>query len=143
MEKAKATTSTGVMRGFAPSARVAISPGASEHLDAALLHLQDEVVVILLRFMYPQHVVEEQFRAIAGRQPLMGQPRAADHDAAQRADFAMNTEPLHDVSSKRRACAALSSCRPGTPFRARSSSCGRTPAPPRPEGWQSRGRSSP
>ena len=33
-----------------------------EHLDVALAHLQDEVVVILLRLLHPQHVVEQQLR---------------------------------------------------------------------------------
>ena len=50
-----------------------------EHLDAALAHLQHEVVVILLRFVHPQHVVEQQIGAIARRQPLVRQARAADH----------------------------------------------------------------
>ena len=31
-----------------------------EHLDAALAHLQHEVVVVLLRLVHPEHVVEQQ-----------------------------------------------------------------------------------
>ena len=42
-----------------------------QNLDAALLHLQDEVVVVLLCFLNPDHIVEEQVMAIAWRQTLM------------------------------------------------------------------------
>ena len=63
-----------------------------EHLDAALLHLQHEVVMVLLRLMDPDHVVEEQVVAVARRQPLMREARAADHDGPQLADFRMDAE---------------------------------------------------
>ncbi len=68
-----------------------------EHLDAALPHLEHEVVVVLLSLVHPEHVVEQQIGAIARRQPLVGQARAADQDRSQRADFTMNTERCHDL----------------------------------------------
>ena len=37
-----------------------------EHLDAALAHLQHEVVVVLLRLLHPEHVVEQQIVALPG-----------------------------------------------------------------------------
>jgi hypothetical protein len=42
-----------------------------EHLDAALFHLQGKVVVVLLGFMNPDDIVEEQIVAVAGSQTLM------------------------------------------------------------------------
>ena len=50
-----------------------------QHLDAALLHLQHEVVVVLLRLLHPDHVVEQQVVAVAGRQALVREPGPADH----------------------------------------------------------------
>ena len=67
-----------------------------EHLDAALLHLQHEVVVILLRLVHPDHVVEQQVVAIAGRQALMGERWPADHHGSQLADLRVNAELSHD-----------------------------------------------
>ncbi len=69
-----------------------------EHLDAALAHLEDEVVVILLRFVHPEHIVEEQRLGVAGRQPLVRQARPADHHRSQRADFAMDSNCVHGSS---------------------------------------------
>ncbi len=49
-----------------PGARLGNGKGLRQHVmqveyfDAALAHFQDEVVVILLRFMDPQHVVEQE-----------------------------------------------------------------------------------
>jgi starvation-inducible outer membrane lipoprotein len=44
-----------------------------EYLDAALLHLQGKVVVILLGFVNPDDIVEKQIVTVAGSQPLMSQ----------------------------------------------------------------------
>ena len=44
-----------------------------EHLHIALLHLQNEVVVVRLRRVHPQHVIEQQLVAVPGRQALMRQ----------------------------------------------------------------------
>ena len=65
-----------------------------EHLDAALLHLEHEIVVILLCFVDPDHIVEQQIVAIAGRQALMGERWPADHDGPQLADLRMNADLL-------------------------------------------------
>ena len=43
-----------------------------QHLDAALLHLQHEVVMILLRLVHPDHVVEQERMTIGGSETLMG-----------------------------------------------------------------------
>ena len=37
-----------------------------QHLDAALLHLQHEIVVVLLGLVDPDHVVEQQVVALPG-----------------------------------------------------------------------------
>jgi hypothetical protein len=37
--------------------------------------------------MDPDHIVEQQLVAVAGREPLMGERRAADHDRAQLPNF--------------------------------------------------------
>ena len=53
-----------------------------QNLDTAFLHLQYEVVMILLCLLDPDHVVEEQITAIAGRQPLMCEARPTHHHGA-------------------------------------------------------------
>ncbi len=58
-----------------------------EYLDVPLLHLQNEVIVILLRLMHPDDVVEEQLTTIPGRQALMCEPRPAHHHRSQFSDF--------------------------------------------------------
>ena len=63
-----------------------------EHLDAALLHLEHEVEVVLAGLLHPDDVVEQQVVGIAGSKPLVGQARPADHDGAKLADFRMDAE---------------------------------------------------
>ncbi len=74
-----------------------------EHLDAALAHLQHEVVVVLLRLVHPEHVVEQQIGAVARREPLVGEARPADEDRPQLADFTVDANvcmaPLLTVQS--------------------------------------------
>ncbi len=66
-----------------------------EHLDAALAHTGDELVVLVLRPLDPQHVVEQQLIMIRRRQPLEAEVRAVDHHLAQLADLGMHTELAH------------------------------------------------
>ena len=53
-----------------------------QHIDAALAHLGDEVEMVTLGLVDPDHVVEEQFIAVAGGQSLVRQSRGADHHLA-------------------------------------------------------------
>jgi len=52
-------------------------------------------VVVLLRFLHPQHVVEEELRAVTRREPLVREARAADEHCIELADFAMDAEFGH------------------------------------------------
>ena len=63
-----------------------------DHVDAAVAHLLDEVEVIALGVLDPEHVVEQQRVAVAGRQPLVRPPRRADHHLAQLADLGVDAE---------------------------------------------------
>src|SRR6185369_12096580 len=56
-----------------------------------------EVIVVLLGFLYPYDVIEQEAMAVARSQPLMSERWLADHDGAQLADFRMNAEFTHDV----------------------------------------------
>jgi hypothetical protein len=56
------------------------------------LHLEDEVVVVLLCFLHPKNIVEQQVMAIAGRQSVMRKARPAHHDGLQLAHFRVNAE---------------------------------------------------
>ena len=58
-----------------------------QHLHAAFLHLQDEVVMVLLGLVHPDDIVEQQILAVARGQALVGKARAADHDGAELANF--------------------------------------------------------
>ena len=94
-----------VIRRSSTKSRASLLPRVSrqqlveiQHLDAALLHLQHEVVVVLLRLVHPDDVVEEQIVAVSWRQPLMRAPGRADHDRPQLAHFRMHAEfPCHAV----------------------------------------------
>ena len=78
-------------------------------LDAAVLHLQHEVGVVRARLLHPDHVVEQEVVAVAGRQPLVGERRARHHHLAELADLRMDAE-LHGQTSLGcgRAAAAVS-----------------------------------
>ena len=58
-----------------------------EDLDAALAHPRHELVVLVLRALDPQHVVEQQVVVVGRRQPLQAELRAVDHHLAQLADL--------------------------------------------------------
>ena len=60
-----------------------------------LAHLQHEIVMILLRFVHPEDIVEEQISGVARGQTLMGKPGPADQHRPQLADFAVYSELLH------------------------------------------------
>ena len=66
-----------------------------QHLDPALLHLEPEIVVVLLGLMHPDHVVEQQIVAVAGGEAQMGEPGPADHHRPQLADLRVNAELSH------------------------------------------------
>ena len=83
------------------AARLGILEGLRQHLvqiqdlDPALLHLQQEVVMVLLGLVHPDHVVEQQIVAVAGREALMGKTGPADHHRPQLADLRVNAELSH------------------------------------------------
>ena len=58
-----------------------------EDLDAALPHPGDELVVLVLGALDPQHVVEEQVVVVGRRQPLETELRAVDHHLSQAPDL--------------------------------------------------------
>jgi hypothetical protein len=62
-------------------------------LDTAVAHLADEVEVIAAGILHPDHV-EQQVVAVRRGQALMGQPRSADQDLPQLADFGMHAVPV-------------------------------------------------
>src|SRR3954467_2727431 len=66
-----------------------------QDLRPALLHLQHEVVVIALRLVDPDHVVEEEIPAVAGRQALMGETGPADQYGPQLPDLGIDTGLVH------------------------------------------------
>ncbi|MNZ27311.1 hypothetical protein D3C78_445270 [compost metagenome] len=63
-----------------------------QDIDAALAHLGDEVEVVALGLVDPDHVVEQQLVAVVGGQAHMCEPRRADHYLMQFAGFRMNAE---------------------------------------------------
>ena len=62
-----------------------------DDVDAAIAHFGDEIEVIALGVVHPQHVVEQQRVAVAGREALVRPSRRADHHLAQLADFRVNS----------------------------------------------------
>ena len=60
-----------------------------------MLHFQHKVIVILLCFMNPYDVIEQQIVTIARRQALMGEARLAHHDDVQLTYFAVHTKFRH------------------------------------------------
>ena len=93
-----------------------------QHLDPALLHLQHEVVVVLLRLVHPDDVVEQKVVAVAGSEALVRQRRPANQDGPQLADFRMHADFRHDASpcfdgpGIPRAGLVVSCRRPGRPM---------------------------
>ena len=66
-------------------------------LDAALAHLLDELVVLELGALHPEHVVEEQIVVVRRRQPLEAQLGPMDHHLAQLPDLGVHTERFHQA----------------------------------------------
>ena len=58
-----------------------------EDLDAALPHPGDELVVLVLCALHPQHVVEEQVVVVGRCQPLQAELRPVDHHLSQPSDL--------------------------------------------------------
>lgn len=63
-----------------------------EDVDAALAHLGDEVEVVALGLVHPDHVVEQQLVAVARGQALVGESGRADHHFAQFAGFGVDAK---------------------------------------------------
>ena len=70
-----------------------------QHLDAALAHPGDELVVLPLRPLDPQDVVEQELVVVARRQPLEAEVRPMDDDLAELADLRVDTERRHRLRS--------------------------------------------
>ncbi len=58
-----------------------------QHVDTALAHLGDEIEVVTLGLVHPDHIVEQQLVAVARGQALVRKARRAHHDLAQLAGF--------------------------------------------------------
>ncbi len=61
-------------------------------LDPAVAHLLHKVEMVALGDVDPDHVVEQQFVAIARSQARMRAPRRTDHDLAQLTDLGVDAE---------------------------------------------------
>ena len=55
----------------------------------------DELVVLVLRALDPEHVVEQQLVVVRRREALQAQVRSVDHDLAQLAHLRVHTELAH------------------------------------------------
>ncbi|MCY1415122.1 hypothetical protein D9M71_305910 [compost metagenome] len=62
-----------------------------QHIHAALAHLGDEVEMVALGLVDPDHVVEQQLVTVARCQALVRQARRANHHFAQFAGFGVDT----------------------------------------------------
>ena len=80
-----------------------------DDLDAAVAHLGDEVEMVALGVLDPEHVVEQKVVAIAGRQPLVRAARRADHHEPELADFRVNAEGRRSI--RHRLCPPYSALR--------------------------------
>jgi hypothetical protein len=63
-----------------------------EHLDPALAKQRDELVVLSLGLLYPQHVVEEQLVVVGWSEALETQVRAVNDYLLEPTDFGVHTE---------------------------------------------------
>ena len=94
-------------------------------LDPPLAHLLDEAIVLELRPLDPQHVVEQQLVVVRRGQPLETEIRAMDHHLAQLAHLGVGTELCHR-SSVRLSPASITTPPPGSrPIPPRSPRCPR------------------
>ncbi len=67
-------------------------PAHVEHLDPLAAHRLREGVMVGLRPLDPEHVVEEQRLAVLRRQAAMGEAGAADHHLPQPSGLGMDAE---------------------------------------------------
>ena len=114
-------------------------------LDAALAHPRHELVVLPLRALDPQDVVEQQLVVVLGREALEAQVGPVDDDPPQLADLGVDAERSHlsRLLPLPRALRPPRSCRPCRPRARRSGPASRSrracrSAPrtrPRPRPW--------
>ena len=64
-----------------------------EDLDPALAHARHELVVLPLRALHPQHVVEQQLVVVVRGEPLQAELGPVDDDLPQLADLRVDAEP--------------------------------------------------
>ena len=70
-----------------------VSRGSSlEDLDVAVAHLGDELVVVPLGAVHPDHVVEQQVVAGVRGEPEVGQARRADQHSSQASHLRPHTD---------------------------------------------------
>ena len=81
-----------------------------EDLDAALAHPGDELVVLPLGALDPQHVVEQQLVVVGRGQPLEAEVGPMDDDLAQLADLGVDAERRHALL--RRIVSSATTCVP-------------------------------
>ena len=68
-----------------------------QDLDAALAHPGDELVVLPLGALDPQHVVEQQLVVVVRGQPLQAELGPVDDDRAELADLRVHAERRHQT----------------------------------------------
>jgi hypothetical protein len=66
-----------------------------EHLDAVIAHLRGELVVLILRTLDPQHVVEQQIVVIRRGQSLQTELGSMHHHLPEPAHLRVNAECRH------------------------------------------------
>jgi hypothetical protein len=66
-----------------------------QDFDSALAHDLAKIVMLVLRFMDPQHIVEEQRAAIFWREPKMRKAGSADEHLTQSANFRICSKRRH------------------------------------------------
>ena len=63
-----------------------------DHVDAAVAHLGDEIIVVALGVRHPGKLIEEQRIRVGGSQPGVGQSGRADEHFAKRAHFRVDAK---------------------------------------------------
>jgi hypothetical protein len=69
-----------------------------EDLYPALTHPGHELVVLVLRALYPEHVIEQELIVVGRGHPLEAELRPVDHHLAQPTHFGVDPERCHHVS---------------------------------------------
>lgn len=78
------------LQGFGVLHRIGQQVVHFQDFDPTLAHFGDEVEMVALGLVDPDHIIEQQFIAVVRGQPLMGQAWGANHDFAQFAGFGMD-----------------------------------------------------